>query len=193
MNDPIAGVVSAALWPPAGLDADAKLDRLRGARIAVEDALSRRADSGQLRANLADLDNAITKLQTQTSSAEARVRLGSADDSTTAPTAADRRPAPTVKRRDSRESARTPGRAVKFPNRGGTSPARPGRTNPDSPLGKLRVERGLSQAKLARLTQLSRGTISRYESGARGPSGASLRRLAEALGMSAEELWAVIR
>lgn len=190
-NDPIAGVVSAALWPPAGLDADAKLDKLLAARVAVAEALSRRADTGQLRANLADLDAAITKLQTQTSSAEARVRLGSVDDSTTAPTAADRRPAPSVP--VARSRAKTSGRAVKFPTRGGTSPARPGRTNPDSPLGKLRVERGLSQAKLARLTKLSRGTISRYESGIRGPSGASLHKLAEALDITAEELWAVIR
>ena len=55
-------------------------------------------------------------------------------------------------------------------------------------LKRLRTERNLSQTKLAQLADLNPATVNQIEKGAREPSTATLRKLAEALDVSVAEL-----
>lgn len=61
-------------------------------------------------------------------------------------------------------------------------------------LGKaiawLREQRGVSQAELAAAVGLSQPTLSRFERGAGQPGALTMRRLAEALGTSVDDLHA---
>lgn len=63
----------------------------------------------------------------------------------------------------------------------------PRRTN-DSPLARIRMERGLTQGQLAYRIGCRQKDVSRWESGARTPGTASLLKLAIALGCTMEEL-----
>lgn len=63
----------------------------------------------------------------------------------------------------------------------------PRRTN-DSPLARIRIERGLTQVQLADRIGCHQKDVSRWESGARAPGTASLLKLADALGCTMEEL-----
>lgn len=63
----------------------------------------------------------------------------------------------------------------------------PRRTN-DSPLARIRMERGLTQSQLADRIGCLQKDVSRWESGARTPGTASLLKLAIALGCTMEEL-----
>lgn len=63
----------------------------------------------------------------------------------------------------------------------------PRRTN-DSPLARIRMERGLTQGQLADRIGCRQKDVSRWESGARTPCTASLLKLADALGCMMEEL-----
>ena len=65
--------------------------------------------------------------------------------------------------------------------------AAPRRTN-DSPLARLRMERGMTQGQLAEKVGCLAKDISRWENGARRPGGASLIKLANALGCSIDEI-----
>lgn len=55
-------------------------------------------------------------------------------------------------------------------------------------LKELRKLRALSQQELAEAAGIGRATLSRIERGETGAHGRTLRRLAEALGVSVEEL-----
>jgi transcriptional regulator with XRE-family HTH domain len=55
-------------------------------------------------------------------------------------------------------------------------------------LKELRKLRALSQDELAEAAGIGRATLSRIERGETGAHGRTLRRLAEALGVSVEEL-----
>jgi transcriptional regulator with XRE-family HTH domain len=55
-------------------------------------------------------------------------------------------------------------------------------------LKRLRTEKGLSQAKLAALADIDPSTVNQIERGAREPSPATLRKLAQALDVSLAEL-----
>jgi transcriptional regulator with XRE-family HTH domain len=68
------------------------------------------------------------------------------------------------------------------------SPARNGREDVGAVLRRLRTERSLSMRQLARLADLSQPFLSNIENGRSMPSIATLYRLAEALGVSAQEL-----
>lgn len=56
-------------------------------------------------------------------------------------------------------------------------------------LVEARLDAGLTQADLVRATDLTQGTISRYEGGLQIPSVGSQVQLADALGMSVTELF----
>ena len=66
------------------------------------------------------------------------------------------------------------------------------RTDPrptnDSPIARLRIERGLTQAQLAELTGCSQKDISRWETGERHPSTKSLLSLSKALQCAMDDL-----
>ena len=56
---------------------------------------------------------------------------------------------------------------------------------------KLRIVReskGLSQSELARISKVHRVSICRYESGEKMPSVVSLKKIADALGVTVDEL-----
>jgi transcriptional regulator with XRE-family HTH domain len=55
-------------------------------------------------------------------------------------------------------------------------------------LKKARAKKKLSQGALARLLDVDKGYISNIESGKKNPTLATIQRLAEALGTSANEL-----
>lgn len=55
-------------------------------------------------------------------------------------------------------------------------------------LRRLRLARGLTGYRLAKITGLSEAAISRYESGQRTPGPAYRRVLADALGVTVDEL-----
>lgn len=55
-------------------------------------------------------------------------------------------------------------------------------------LRPIRERQGLSQAKLAELSETDAAVISRYEAGTRCPAWATALRLADALGCSLDEL-----
>ena len=64
-------------------------------------------------------------------------------------------------------------------------------TNRSVPLPTLRLlrrSRGLSQRELGRLAGVSAGTVYRLENGLRGAYPATVRKLADALGVPPEEL-----
>lgn len=63
----------------------------------------------------------------------------------------------------------------------------PRRTN-DSTLARLRMERGMTQGQLAEKVGCLTNDISRWETGARNPSGKSLLRIAAALNCTVDEL-----
>lgn len=56
-------------------------------------------------------------------------------------------------------------------------------------IARLRRERGLTQAELARITGLSCGYIAAIEQGRRHPTVKTLAIIAEALGIDVEELY----
>ncbi len=58
----------------------------------------------------------------------------------------------------------------------------------DSNLRRLRELRALSQRELAALAKLSVTTVNRIETGQRKPMPRTVRKLAEALGVTPEEL-----
>lgn len=53
---------------------------------------------------------------------------------------------------------------------------------------KVRAKKKLSQGALARLLEVGKGYISNIENGKKNPTLATIRRLAGALGISADEL-----
>ena len=65
--------------------------------------------------------------------------------------------------------------------------AAPRRTN-DSPIARLRRERGLTQGQLAQKVGCYAKDISRWENGERKPASKSLHALANALGCTIDEL-----
>lgn len=65
--------------------------------------------------------------------------------------------------------------------------AAPRHTN-DSPIARLRRERGLTQGQLAQMTGCYTKDISRWESGKHRPGSKSLTKLASALGCTIEQL-----
>lgn len=62
------------------------------------------------------------------------------------------------------------------------------RVTNDSPISRIRIQRRLTQAQLAKLCGTSTNNISRWEIGAATPNGKNLMKLAEALGCSMEDL-----
>lgn len=62
------------------------------------------------------------------------------------------------------------------------------RSSADSPLSRLRIARGLTQAQLAEKIGCTGKDISRWEHGVRRPSTPSLLKLSAALECSIEEL-----
>ena len=63
----------------------------------------------------------------------------------------------------------------------------PRRTN-DSPIARLRMDRGLTQRQLAQMIGCYAKDISRWETGERSPGAKSLAVLAKALNCSMEDL-----
>ena len=55
-------------------------------------------------------------------------------------------------------------------------------------LKKIRAKKKLSQGALARLLEVGKGYISNIESGKKNPTLATIKKLADALGVSASEL-----
>jgi transcriptional regulator with XRE-family HTH domain len=55
-------------------------------------------------------------------------------------------------------------------------------------MKKIRAKKKLSQGALARLLEVDKGYISNIESGKKNPTLATIQRLADALGVSADEL-----
>lgn len=55
-------------------------------------------------------------------------------------------------------------------------------------LKKIRAKRKLSQGALARLLEVDKGYISNIENGKKNPTLATIERLANALGVSVDEL-----
>ena len=55
-------------------------------------------------------------------------------------------------------------------------------------MKKVRTKKKLSQGALARLLDVDKGYISNIESGKKNPTLATIQRLADALGVSADEL-----
>lgn len=55
-------------------------------------------------------------------------------------------------------------------------------------IAQLRRERGINQDQLAELAMLHRVTVSKYESGAVEPGATALSRIADALGVSTDEI-----
>ena len=63
----------------------------------------------------------------------------------------------------------------------------PRRTN-DSPIARIRMERGLTQGQLADMVGCYAKDISRWETGERNPSAKALKALAKALDCTLDEL-----
>ena len=63
----------------------------------------------------------------------------------------------------------------------------PRRTN-SSPIARIRMERGLTQKQLAEKVGCLPKDISRWENGVRCPSGASLVKIAGALGCAVDDI-----
>ena len=63
----------------------------------------------------------------------------------------------------------------------------PRRTN-DSPIARIRLERGLTQAQLAAMVGCYPKDVCRWETGERSPGAKSLAKLAQALGVPMEQL-----
>lgn len=61
----------------------------------------------------------------------------------------------------------------------------------DSPITRLRLAKGLTQAQLAEEVGCLRGDISRWERGERRPNTGSAMKLARALGCKIEDLFAI--
>jgi len=55
-------------------------------------------------------------------------------------------------------------------------------------MKRVRAKKKLSQGALARLLEVDKGYISNIENGKKNPTLATIQRLAEALGVSADEL-----
>ena len=55
-------------------------------------------------------------------------------------------------------------------------------------LKRIRLEKGISQAEIARSLDVSRGFVSNIESGKRNPTLTTITRLANAVGVTADEL-----
>jgi len=55
-------------------------------------------------------------------------------------------------------------------------------------MKKVRAKKKLSQGALARLLEVDKGYISNIENGKKNPTLATIQRLADALGVSADEL-----
>ena len=55
-------------------------------------------------------------------------------------------------------------------------------------IAEIRRERGLNQDQLAELAMLHRVTLAKYETGAVEPGALALSRIADALGVSTDEL-----
>ncbi len=55
-------------------------------------------------------------------------------------------------------------------------------------MKKIRAKKKLSQGALARLLEVDKGYISNIEGGNKNPTIATIQRLADALGVSADEL-----
>jgi len=55
-------------------------------------------------------------------------------------------------------------------------------------MKKVRAKKKMSQGALARLLEVDKGYISNIESGNKNPTLATIQRLADALGVSADEL-----
>ena len=55
-------------------------------------------------------------------------------------------------------------------------------------MKRVRAKKKLSQGALARLLEVDKGYISNIESGSKNPTLATIQRLADALGVSANEL-----
>lgn len=55
-------------------------------------------------------------------------------------------------------------------------------------MKKVRAKKKLSQGALARLLEVDKGYISNIENGKKNPTLSTIQRLAEALGVSADEL-----
>lgn len=66
------------------------------------------------------------------------------------------------------------------------------RTDPrptnDSPISRLRIERGLTQAQLAERIGCPQQTVTRWETGCNVPSGRYLIKIAAALGCEIKDL-----
>lgn len=66
------------------------------------------------------------------------------------------------------------------------------RTDPrptnDSPIARLRIERGLTQAQLAERIGCPQQTVTRWETGGNVPSGRYLIKIAAALGCEIKDL-----
>lgn len=58
----------------------------------------------------------------------------------------------------------------------------------DSPIARIRIERGLTQAQLAERLGMPQQTVSRWEQGTRTPSAKSLKAVAAVLECSMDEL-----
>ena len=59
-------------------------------------------------------------------------------------------------------------------------------------IKQLRTEKGLSQARLAELTYVTRSTIARWETGSRMPDTVMISRLAKSLGVDAARLFSFL-
>ena len=59
-------------------------------------------------------------------------------------------------------------------------------------IKQLRTEKGLSQARLAELTYVTRSTIARWETGSRMPDTVMISRLAKSLGVDAARLFSLL-
>lgn len=68
-----------------------------------------------------------------------------------------------------------------------TDRTQPRKTN-DSPIARLRMDRGLTQGQLAQMIGCAQKDISRWEIGERNPGAKSLVKLASALGCTIEQL-----
>ena len=63
----------------------------------------------------------------------------------------------------------------------------PRRTN-SSPIAAARLAKGLTQAQLAEAVGTTQGQIARWETGARNPKVPALAKIAQALGVTIEQL-----
>lgn len=73
-----------------------------------------------------------------------------------------------------------------------TDRTQPRKTN-DSPIARIRMERGLTQGQLAELMGVHQQVISRWEQGTRNPGARSMFKLAQVLGCQMEDLLYTIK